>query len=320
MAVTKIADLVIPEVFGPYMKEKITEKSAFLRSGICSSDPTIAALLGNGGSEITLPFFKPLDSSEEDDVLEEEVSMSVSKITAKAEKTPILARGYGWSATELSRFLSGADPVAAILEYVGSYWAHRYQCVLNSVLKGVFANTNLQSHVIDNSTKALSREAMIKAIYAMGDNFDEIKAIAMHSAVMGQLAILEVLDKYNNPLQNEPYYPTVLGKRIIVDDDLKPDENGVYPVFFFGEGSIAFNEADGLTNVETDRDSAKGTDYLFTRNAFTMHPRGMKWVGEPAKETASNAELATGTNWELVAEPKNVRITMLKTKLEVAGA
>jgi len=51
------------------------------------------------------------------------------------------------------------------------------------------------------------------------------------------------------------------------------------------------------------------------RRRFVLHPRGVKWVGSPAGSSATNAELATGTNWVRVYEPKNVRIVAFKHKL-----
>ena len=48
-----------------------------------------------------------------------------------------------------------------------------------------------------------------------------------------------------------------------------------------------------------------------------MHPRGVAWTNKTraAVESPTRAELANGTNWNLVYEPKQVRLVAIKHKL-----
>lgn len=313
--ITKISDVVVPEIFGPYMIEKTTELSRLLSSGIATPDPKIAALINEGGKTINLPSWNGDITDDDDDVLADGEAMSVSKITSFDDVACKHVRGKGFGATDLSKFFSGDDPMGAILNCVGGYWARKMQKLLLKTLEGVFKSASMSSNVLDNSTGVISYETLTAAMYLLGDHYDSLTAIAMHSAVMNKLAQLNLLERYPNPTDRKPYYTSLFGKEVIVDDGLAPDENGVYPVYLFGAGSIAYNEATGIVNAETDRDKQAGVDYLFTRRAFTMHPRGVKWVGTAAGETPTNEELATGTNWQLVGKAKNVRIALLKTKI-----
>ena len=91
----------------------------------------------------------------------------------------------------------------------------------------------------------------------------------------------------------------------------------VYTTYLFARGSVGRGEGTpvALTLAETDRDSLAGDDFVINRWALVMHPMGIKWKGTPLGATPSNAELATGTNWERVYEDKNIGIVALKHKL-----
>jgi hypothetical protein len=41
-------------------------------------------------------------------------------------------------------------------------------------------------------------------------------------------------------------------------------------------------------------------DQIYDRTRSMIHVNGTKWVGTPAGQSATNAELATNTNWNLV--------------------
>ena len=91
----------------------------------------------------------------------------------------------------------------------------------------------------------------------------------------------------------------------------------VYTTYLFARGSIGRGEGTpvALTLAETDRDSLAGDDFVINRWALVMHPMGVKWKGIPAGATPTNAELATGSNWERVYEDKNIGLVAIKHKI-----
>lgn len=99
--------------------------------------------------------------------------------------------------------------------------------------------------------------------------------------------------------------------------DYYEEDYKVYTTYLFARGSVGRGEGTpvALTLAETDRDSLAGDDFVINRWALVMHPMGVKWKGTPSGATPSNAELATGTNWERVYEDKNIGIVALKHKL-----
>ena len=186
----------------------------------------------------------------------------------------------------------------------------------------------MSDHVKDISANegasgVISNDVLIDSIYMLGDNYNALTGLAMHSAVQAKLAKLKLLDEPRDPSNMNPEFETYMRRRIIVDDAIAPVTVGsgasaykAYPIYLFGQGAVAYNESAALIEAETDRDKAQGEDYLFTRRVFTMHPRGIKWKGVPAGVTATNAELEVGTNWELVEDSKNVAIAKLIVRLD----
>ena len=304
--------------------QKTVERSALLSSGIASSDSLIT--LAGGSTVINLPFWKNL-TDDEDDILSDSTEISTSKIVTGKSVACVHLRAKAWAANDLASLLANSNAMDAIGLKVADYWAHRYQKVLTSTLKGVFAATTMKDSVLDISKESVaagivSADSMIDAIYLLGDASEQLTGIMMHSFFRKKLAKLDLVETIRDS-EGNPLFDAYMGKRIIIDDDLAPEEVNVdstqkkaYPVYFFGAGSVAYNEGTGIESVETDRDKLAGDDYLITRRQFTMHPRGLKWAGSPAGTTPSNTELATGTNWELVDERKNVPIAKFVARID----
>lgn len=298
-----------------------------ITSGIASADKNIAQRMFKGGKGIELPFWKRTNARSE--VLSEDNPMTTHKIVAGGDYACVHARGIGYSSNDLAGLFAGSDPMEAMSSMVAEDWSSSFQNVLLSSLKGIFASSSMSDHVLDISTKKgddgiLNNNALIDAIYLLGDKFKSLTGLAMHSAVMAKLAKLKLLDDYPRDASGmKPDFDTYMQRRIIVDDEIKPETIQVneeskkaYPIYLFGQGAVAFNESSALMEIEPDRDSSQGDDYLYTRRVFTMHPRGIKWKGEPAGATATDEELAVGTNWELVESSKNVAIAKLVVRVD----
>lgn len=310
MAATVLNDMIVPEIFNPYLVEETTKKSAFISSGIATSDPSV--VLSEGGKTIQVPFFKDID--DDDEVLEDGgTGLTVHNIDSAKSVAAVHARGVAYGASDLSKVFSGADPMAAIAGKLGALWARKMQKVALSSLEGIFKLDAMADSVSDHSADVLSADMMADALFLLGDNFEKITSVAMSSAVLAKLKKLDLIDVIQ-PSTLEPSYYTYMQKRVIVDDSLAASA-GVYPIYFFGTGALSYNENTAMAKVETERDAKKGFDNLYSRRYFTMHPRGLKWKGTPVGETPSNAELATKANWELAADRKNVAICLLKARV-----
>ena len=321
MAKTKITNVIVPEVFNPYVIQRTAELSAFYQSGIIARTPELDRLASSGGKLLNMPFWEDLDG--EDEVLSDSTALTVDKITAKQDIAALLTRGKAWSVNDLAKALSGDDPLAAIGDLVAEYWARRFQVILLKILDGIFGNTsatemNTNKHDISAQGNAavIDAKTAVDAIYKLGDNADKLTGFAMHSATVAKLTKDDLIETIP-PSEGKPAVRTFLGKPVVVDDGLPVDTtNGIYTTYIFGQGAFGWGEGGAPVPVETARDALAGDDILIHRRHFILHPRGVAFKNASVSgATPSNAELANSQNWKRVYEPKNVRIVQFKHKL-----
>lgn len=313
---TRIADVIVPEVFNPYVIQRTAELSALVQSGIVVPNPELDRLASSGGKTINMPYWNDLTG--DDEVLSDSGALTPQKITAEQDIAVLLMRGKAWSANDLAKALSGDDPMRAIGDLVAAYWARMEQKTLINTLNGSMGSSGMTGNVSDISTETgdaakISGEAFLDAAQKLGDAKDRLVAIAMHSAVETYLAKLNLIE-YVRESDANPRVPYYMNKRVIVDDGM-PVAAGVYTSYLFGQGAIGRGEGQAPVPVETDRDSLAGDDILINRRHFILHPRGIAWKGSAAGASPTNAELGTTTNWERKYENKNIRIVQFKYKI-----
>lgn len=326
MAVTRLADIIVPEIFAPYVVERTAAKSALFQSGLIEQSPEYDRLAGGGGTTVNMPFFQDLSGTSE--VLSDSVALTPDKITASRDVSVIHYRGKSWGSNHLAKAKSGDDPMGAIAELVSDWWARDMQTTLIQTLKGGFASTTMAAqHVLDvaieagNSAAAanlISSDATINAFSKLGDAIDALSAIAMHSDIYFALLKQDVIS-FEQPSEQGIVIQRYKGRVVIVDDSLPKVAGGTngfkYDTYLFGLGAIAMGEAslEAEEAVETDRDILAGDEYLVNRRHFILHPKGIKWQGTAAGAAPTNAELATAGNWARVYERKNVPLVLLRT-------
>ena len=316
MAITRIADVIVPQVFNPYVIQRTAELSALSAAGIISNDPQLDALATAGGKLINMPFWNDLTG--DDEVLSDSSALTPEKITASQDVAALFMRGKAWSTNDLAKALSGDDPMAAIGDLVAGYWARRRQALLFSMLKGVFAAASMAGNVKDISALTgtdcnIGGAAFVDALYTLGDAAGKITAVAMHSAVYAALRKQDLIATIKNSDGME--FETYMGRKVIVDDGC-PVATGVYTTYLFGEGAIGLGNGAAPVPTETDRDSLAGDDILINRQHFVLHPRGVKFTASSvAGASPTNAECEASANWTRVYENKNVRIVKFVHKI-----
>lgn len=315
-AATKIADVIVPEVFNPYVIERTAQLSALVKSGIIIPDSELDALARSGGKLINMPFWKDLTG--DDEVLDDGGALTPSKITSGQDVAALLMRGKAWSVNDLAKALSGDDPMKAIADLVAEYWARQKQRTLLSILKGVFASASMSDNVHDISALTTGKElisgtSFIDAKTKLGDASEKLTAVMMHSLTAAYLEKLNLIqtipDSEGKPIK---YY---MEKLVIIDDGC-PKEGDVFTTYLFGQGAIGEGNGQAPVPTETDRDSLAGEDILINRQHFLLHPRGVAFTNTTVTGSSpSNTELATATNWNRVYENKNIRIVQFKHKI-----
>lgn len=322
MAPTRLGDVIVPELWNPYVVERTAELSSFWTSGIVQTVDELNGFQNSGGNTMQLPFWKDLDGDSE--VLSANgVPLNVNAITAAQDAAVVLARGKAWGKNELAVALAGSDPFTQIGDMVARWWARDMQKTLLAELEGVFKSASMAGNVLDVSAQSNANGASVNHFFdaqqLLGDAKDRLAAIVMHSMVENEFAKAKAIE-YVTSLDSPNRIPTLNGKRVIIDDNMPVTGTGdtrVFTSYIFGEGAIgiANGTSPEITEAETDRDSLVGEDILINRRVFVLHPRGIRYSGPAVGGGPANTDLATGTNWTRVYENKNIRVVQLKTTL-----
>jgi hypothetical protein len=319
----RIGDVIQPEIFTNYVTQRTMEISNVLNSGIATNDSQFDALASGPNTLVNMPFFNDLTG--ESEILKDSGALTPQKIGTNKDVARKHARGNAWGANGLSALLSGSDPLGAIGNLVTNYWARDRQRVLLSTLAGVFASASMgdKTHDISgelDSAALINGSTFIDATQKMGDAKDSLAAVVMHSAVEAYLAKQQLIE-YVQEAGQSVRVPYFMGKRVIVDDAMPFDSaTGVASAYLFGQGALAWGNGShpNIIGTETDRDSlaSSGEDFLINRQIYILHPRGVKFTESAVTDLfPTNAELANGANWDLVYEPKAVRMVNFKFKI-----
>lgn len=333
MPVTKISDVIVPELFNRYVVNRTMELSAFFQSGIVVNSPEFDALASEAARTHNMPFFEDLQG--ESEAILEDVKMTPKKIGSNKDVSTTILRQNMWGSTNLSAALAGADPARAIGDLVAGYWARDMQKELIAILSGIFGTytpeggtetTPMADHILDLTkmtsadAKKLSASAFIDACQLLGDAQAQLSGVAMHSATKSYLKKQNLIQTERDSTDVE--FEVYQGRRVTVDDGCPVDtKNSVYTTYLFGNGAIAYGNGNPVghvaTEVDRDKQTGGGIDYLINRKAFILHPRGIAYTGAVREnvETPLRTELAMPQNWKPVYEPKQLRIVAIKHKI-----
>jgi hypothetical protein len=328
------SDIIIPEVFTPYVIEQTTQRDAFLASGVVQ--PLAELNAQEGGDFINVPFWKA-NLSGDFEVLTDSTSLTPGKITADKQVGVILHRGRAFEARDLAALAAGADPMAAIGAKIADYVANQRQKDLLSCLAGVFGSLGSTSSsaaffglTIDGESgdtpTTLSPRHVAEARSLLGDQGDKLAAVCMHSKVYYDLVERRAIDYVTETdarltssvtdfvggsiagAYGNPTVPTYMGLRVIVSDDVQTDGSGSsteYATYFFTQGAVASGEQLAM-QTETDRDILAKSDAMSIDLHYCYHPVGAKWGVTTVNPT--RAQLETVGNWSKVYELKNLGI------------
>ena len=328
---TRVADILVPAVWVPYVEERTTYTSRLVRSGIVIPDPKLDILATAGGKLINMPFFQDLSGT--DEVLGSGTGATNSSLTPDNIDTDkdiavLHMRGKAWGVEDLAAALSGADPMRAIGNMVADFWNRREQAVLIASLTGAFSDNaaNDSSDLINDVAVAgasaaatanlISGDVVIDAMNKLGDMSNQLTALAMHSVPFSRLQKNNLIDyvEESEALVKIPFY---MGKEVIVDDTCPVVAGGTssaYTTYLFGRGAIGRGNGQAPVPVETDRNSLAGYDLLIHRRHFLLHPRGIKFTSSSvAGQSPTNGELGADANWDRVYEKKNIRMVKIVT-------
>jgi hypothetical protein len=333
MAKTSIADIIVPSLSEGYFLERTAELSAFVSSGIVQSSPRFDELAERPGREVKMPFFQDLTGERQ--ILSDTASLAVNKITTGQDIARIQTDANAWGANDLTDILTGANPMQAIIDLVGGFWARVDEGIIIATLQGVFASPSMADNKLSIASETIAGQSaathlngttFVDATQRLGDRGDQLTAIAIHSATEAALRKADLIE-FMPDSEGKLLVRTFQGRRVVVDDTLPVrqavTDGKVYTSYLFGPGAFArgtarltdpvLGGAGGTRGVEYGRDILGSDDLFVNRRRFILHPRGVRFIAAAVVgESPNNIELADGANWARAWEAKNVRLVAIE--------
>jgi len=335
-------DVIIPEIFTPYIIEASTVRNSFLTSGVVTG--LDALNVTEGGDKVTIPNWKA-DLSGDAERLTDTTSLTPGKITADKQVGVVLHRGRAWESRDLARLAAGSDPMGAIGAKVADYIANQQQKDLIATLKGVFgalgssnSGAAFAALTVDaggSGETNLGPRQIAAAEAILNEDADRLGAIVVHPLVYADLKERKAIDfvtasdaRVTATADNDltglnafggsiaaaytantqiPYY---MGMRVIRSKDVPVDgssPNKKFACYVMATGGVGTGQQAALRS-EVDRDILAKSDAMSVDWHNVYHPLGARWVG-PVNPT--NADLATAANWEKVFETENIGIVRI---------
>lgn len=334
-----LADIFIPEIYSTIQPNDSPETTLFSTSGVAVTSPILQAAAQSGTKMVEVPLWNDLDFSVDPNLSDDTDTLAVVGKVNTSEfnaRNAYLNKGYG--AADLAVELSGAtpgngDPMTRIRNRFGAYWAHQFQYRIIAACKGIMA-ANIANNAGDmvfsvaqettvglSASNYISATSVLESVFTMGDQFDMLGAIALHSLVYKRLLEQELIT-FLKPSTGTTLLPQYLGKTVIVDDGL-PVIAGTtsgfkYTSVLFGTAAIGYGEGSPKVPVELFRrpnaGNGGGLEDLWERKTWMIHPFGWNWLdASVAANSATRAELAMVANWSRVIPRKKVPMAFMIT-------
>ena len=317
------------EVFQQYV-DRIpnTKRNEMIRSRAIRQRPDLVSAMteGTGGNYITTPL-KGLISGSAPKNYDGQTNITGNATYTFSHSRVVVGRANAWTEKDFAYDITGGqDFIENIAEQISGYWEEVDQDTIVSILKGIFSMSDTEgakfvaAHTHDitavvNSegvTGKMDGTSLNTGIQkACGDNKGKFSLAIMHSVVATNLENLRLLAylKYTDAqgMERETSIGTLNGRIVLVDDSMPVDASGdapKYTTYVLGDGAIEYTDCGAKVPYEVDRDPKTngGEDTLYSRQRKAFAPYGISFTkASMATDSPTNAELETGTNWELVS-------------------
>ena len=313
--------------FAKYLTEEIFQKSAFVQSGILQTD---ARLNGITGTRVELPFFAPLNPTEE--VVKSSATWGTNsagyyttqKTTASTQYCTITTRGFSYAADDHSRYQTGEDALGNIRSQLADAINVKMTAKLTSMLTGIIgpsgplAATNVLDKSISNAgttkTEAhyLTAANITEAKYKLGERASDLTTLVVHPKVAAYMEQVGMLTFSTSTLAasgavtwggggvgvDNTQVGRFAGLNVVVDGQMPvrgaSGEHEFFPCYLTGTGLIKTGSQFPLL-IETERNIQSLQNNMAVTYNNAMHVLGTSWSA--AFDDPSNSQLATAANW-----------------------
>ena len=334
-----------PQAFGAYVERipNVT-KTELAQSGAIGRNENAASALSNqtGSLYARVPYFGRISGATSQN--NDGGTDITTQTTSTYEQGFVTAsRMDSWTERSFSKNITaGVDFMDNVAAQIGDYKLEVRQNMLLAVLKGIYSmkttgtavNEKAAKEFVEKHTFDITGETtgdapgfvgaatLNKAIQrASGDNKNVFKMVIMHSEVATNLENIKLLKYmvYNdaNGIERELALATWNGRLVLIDDNMPTEEVAAageipgyvkYTTYVLGENAIILDDIGDSVPFEMSRDPKVngGQDTLYVRDRYIVGVDGISFE-KPATVTASasNADLATGANWNIINDGTN---------------
>ena len=248
---TKIEDLIVPEVMADMISAKVEKK--VIISKIAKVDTT---LQGQPGNEVTVPQYKYIGDAED---VAEGVAMGTAKLETGSTKFTIKKAGKGVSITDEAILSGYGDPVGEANKQLALAIANKIDNDVVDVINKEYALGTAEDGVqliYDGSAKVISYAGVVDAEDLFDEETSSDKILYVHPKQMTQLrkdADFISADKYDGNVMTSGEVGKIGTCRVVRSKKVKLNS----------EGTAYLNPIVKLTNdAETEEDAPAVTIYL----------------------------------------------------------
>lgn len=276
MAVTKIENMIVPEVMADMISAKIEKK--IIISKIAKIDNT---LVGQPGNEVTVPQYKYIGDAED---VAEGVAMGTAKLETGSTKFTIKKAGKGVSITDEAILSGYGDPVGEANKQLAIAIANKIDNDVVEVINKEYAEGTAEDGVnliFDGSANKISYAGVVDAEDLFDEETSSEKVIYVHPKQMTQLrkdGDFISADKYNGEVMTKGEVGKIGTCRVVRSKKVKLNTEGTYylnPIVKLNNDAETEEDAPAVTiylkrdtQVEKERKADAGITNIFTNKHY----------------------------------------------------
>lgn len=253
MTMTKIANMVNPEVLAPMVSASLDAEMKF--TPLCKIDST---LVGQAGDTVTLPKFEYIGDAVE---TVEGVAMDTSLLTTSTANVTIKSAGKAVELTDKSVLVGYGDPLGECAKQIGMSIANKVDNDVLACLGGIKGN------MTHEASGTISADVIADALVKFGENIDGQKVLLISPTQLATLRKSEDWIKATDIGADILIKGTVgmlHGCQVVVSNKITNANFIVKP-----EALAIYMKRDVL--METDRDILAKTTVISADKYYTVH-------------------------------------------------
>lgn len=259
MSITKLQNMINPEVMGTMVSEELTAAMKF--TPLCAVDETLA---GRAGDTITLPKYSYIGDATD---VAEGGAIPIVTLTTTSESVAVKKAAKGIELTDEAMLSGYGDPIGEGARQLGLAIANK---VDNDVLAALA--TVPEGMTVDASSAAISANAVADALLKFGENLEDSKVLLIAPEQLASLRKSEDWLKATDigaDILVQGTVGCIHGCQVVVSNKIVAAD-GKYNNYIVRPGALAIYLKREV-QIETDRDIVHDTTTITANKHYAAH-------------------------------------------------